>query len=111
MRKIAKVLLFIVAGLVVVVALLALYVRKALPNVGKPADLRVQITPARVAHGEYLAKSVAGCMICHSNRDTNFYGSPVKDNTLGMGGELFGRREGFPVFIYLATLPPFHFAQ
>src|SRR5258708_2951520 len=111
MRKIAKVLLFIVAGLVVVVALLALYVRKALPNVGKPADLRVQITPARVAHGEYVAKSVGGCMICHSNRDTNFYGSPVKDNTLGMGGELFGRREGFPGMIYAASLTPYNLGK
>lgn len=107
MKKVAKVILFIVAGLVVVVALLGLYVKKALPNVGKPADLKVQLTPARVAHGEYLAKYVAGCMVCHSNRDTNFYGSPVKDNTLGMGGELFGRSEGFPGMIYAANLTPY----
>jgi mono/diheme cytochrome c family protein len=107
MRKAAKILLFIVSGLIVLVALLALYVKKGLPNVGKPADLKVQITPARLAHGEYLAKSVAGCMICHSGRDTSFYGSPVKDHTLGMGGELFGRSVGFPGNIYAANLTPY----
>lgn len=111
MKKAAKILLFIVAGIVVVVALLALYVKKALPNVGKPADLQVQITPARVAHGEYLAKSVAGCMICHSGRDTTFFGGPVKDNTLGMGGELFGRDQGFPGMIYSPNLTPYHLGK
>ncbi len=108
MKKAAKILLFIVAGIVVVVALLALYVKKALPNVGKPMDLKVQITAGRVTHGEYLAKSVAGCMICHSGRDTTLYGGPVKDGTWGMGGELFGRDLGFPGMIYAPNLTPYH---
>ena len=108
MRKAIKVILIILAGIVVVIGLLALYVKKALPNTGKPADLKVQLTATRVAHGEYLAKSVAGCMICHSERDTGFYGSPIKKNTLGMGGELFGRALGFPGNIYAANLTPYH---
>jgi len=111
MRKAIKVILIIVACIILVVGLLALYVKKALPNVGKPADLKVQITAGRVAHGEYLANSVAGCMICHSERDTGLYGGPVKENTLGKGGELFGRAFGFPGNIYAANLTPYHLGK
>jgi len=111
MKKAAKILLYIVAGIVIVVASLALYVKKALPNVGKPMDLTVQVTPGRVAHGEYLAKSVAGCMICHSGRDTSFYGGPVKDSSWGRGGELFGRDLGFPGMIYAPNLTPYHLGK
>ncbi|MBS1660599.1 MAG: c-type cytochrome [Bacteroidetes bacterium] len=107
MKKILKTLLFIIAGLVVVVAILALYVKMGLPNVGKPADLKVEATPKRVSRGEYLAKSVAGCMICHSERNFALYGGPVKENSLGMGGELFGRDQGFPGNIYAPNLTPY----
>ena len=107
MKKAIKVIFFIIAGLIVVVALLALYVKKGLPRVGKPMELKVEITPRRVSHGEYLAKSVAGCMICHSSRDFAFYGGPVKENSLGMGGELFGRDQGFPGNIYAPNLTPY----
>jgi hypothetical protein len=111
MKKAAKILLYIVAGIVLVVASLALYVKKALPNVGKPMDLTVQITPGRVTHGEYLAKSVAGCMICHSGRDTSLYGGPVKDGTWGMGGEIFGRDQGFPGMIYARNITPYNLGK
>ncbi|HEY6899912.1 MAG TPA: cytochrome C, partial [Puia sp.] len=107
MKKVIKILLFIVAGLVVVVALLALYVKKGLPNVGKPADLKVEATAKRVSRGEYLANAVAGCMICHSERNLAVFGGPVKDNSLGMGGELFGRDQGFPGNIYAKNLTPY----
>lgn len=108
MKKAIRVILIILAGLVIVIGVLALYVKKALPNVGKPIDLKVQITPARLARGEYLAKSVAGCMICHSERDLSVFGGPVLPNTLGKGGELFGREIGFPGNIYAANLTPAH---
>lgn len=108
MRKSIKIFLTILVILVVATAALGLYVKKALPNVGAPADLQVQITPGRVEHGQYLANCVAGCMTCHSSRDTSFYGSPLKTNTLGKGGELFGRAEGFPGNIYAANLTPYN---
>lgn len=111
MKKVLKTLLFIIAGLIVLVALLALYVKKGLPNVGKPADLKVEATPKRVSRGEYLAKAVAGCMICHSERNLALYGGPVKENSLGMGGELFGRDQGFPGNIYAKNLTPYGIGQ
>jgi cytochrome c2 len=108
MRKSIKIVFYIVVVLIALVTALVLYVKKALPNVGRPQELSVQITPGRVEHGKYLANSVAGCMICHSGRDTSLYGAPVKPDELGMGGERFGRDEGFPGNIYAANLTPYN---
>lgn len=108
MKKIAKVTGTILAVLLVAVAGLALYVSKALPHVGPPADIHVQITPGRIQRGAYLARYVAGCIVCHSQRDSTLYGNPLIGSTLGKGGELFGRREGFPGKIYASNLTPYH---
>lgn len=108
MRKIARVILIFVAILLVVLLATGLYVKKRLPNVGPPTDLKVEITPVRVERGQYLAFSVAGCMICHSSRDRSHYGGPVIDHTLGKGGELFGHEEGLPGNIYAPNLTPSH---
>jgi mono/diheme cytochrome c family protein len=111
MRKFARVILILIAILLILILAAGLYVKKALPNVGRPADLTVNITPARVERGKYLAVSVAGCMICHSTRDLSRYGGPVIDHTLGKGGELFGHEEGLPGEIYAANLTPYHLGK
>ena len=111
MRKFVRVILILVAILVVCVLATVLYVKKALPNVGPPADLKVEITPTRVERGKYLAFSVAGCMICHSSRDNSRFGGPVIPNTLGKGGEVFGHEEGFPGEIHASNLTPYHLGQ
>ncbi|MBS1601214.1 MAG: c-type cytochrome [Bacteroidetes bacterium] len=108
MRKVLRVIVMIVVGLVAVVALLALYVKKGLPHVAVVKELKVQATPARVARGEYLARSVAACVVCHSSRDESIYALPVKEGTVGMGGEVFSRELGFPGNIYAANLTPYH---
>jgi cytochrome c553 len=111
MRKTFKVLLSILLILVVGIALLALYVKKALPRVGPPADMTIQITPGRVAHGKYLASHVAACIICHSSRDLSVYSSPVIPGQLGKGGERFGKEEGCPGNIYATNLTPYVLRQ
>jgi cytochrome c553 len=111
MKKAAKVLLILVVILIAVAGLLALYVKAALPRVGKPADMQVQITPARVEHGRYLANTVAACTFCHSARDYSLFGAPVKMDSIGKGGELFGRSQGFPGMIYAANLTPYGIGQ
>jgi len=111
MRKFIQVILIIVAILLILILATGLYVKKGLPDVGPPADLKVEVTPARVERGKYLAFSVAGCMICHSSRDPGHYGGPVIDHTLGKGGEVFGHEEGFPGEIYAANLTPYHLGQ
>ena len=111
MRKSLRVILIIVAILLVLILAIGLYVKKGLPDVGPAANLKVEITPARVGRGKYLAFSVAGCMICHSSRDLGHYGGPIIDHTLGKGGEVFGHEEGFPGEIYATNLTPYHLGQ
>ena len=106
MRKIIRVTLIVLAILIVGVVGVIVFVKSALPNVGKPVDLRVQLTPARVQRGEYLAKHVAACMDCHSQRDWSLYAGPYKKETFGGGGEKFGKEMGFPGTIYSANITP-----
>jgi len=111
MRKFARIILILVVILLVIILAAGLYVKKGLPNVGPPTDLKVAVTPGRVERGKYLAFSVAGCMICHSGRDLRRYGGPVIDHTLGEGGDLFGHAEGFPGEIYASNITPDHLGK
>ena len=108
-----RVLKFIGKALLLLVLLIAgliTYVVTCLPKVA-PADqsVKVEITPARVARGEYLAKNVAACMGCHSIRQWDILGHPVKPGTEFMGGEpLFGPAIGLPGVIPPKNLTPYH---
>jgi len=53
-------------------------------------------TKERLRLGEYLANHVAVCMDCHSARDWIVFSGPLVSNTLGMGGEVFDQKFGFP---------------
>jgi hypothetical protein len=46
---------------------------------------RIEVTPQRVARGEYLASYVTGCLYCHSELDWQSPGFPVKPGTEGKG--------------------------
>src|ERR1700749_3249558 len=100
MIKTIKVLLIILVVIIVGLAGVIGFVKIALPNTGKPMDLKVQSTPARVQRGEYLANHVAACMDCHSHRDWSFYAGPLKKETFGGGGERFGKEIAFPGTLY-----------
>lgn len=104
--KLLKILLWIV-GLVVlgVIALLA-YVSFALPNVGDPPDMTIEINPERVKRGDYLANSVAVCMDCHSERDWTVFAAPPKPGTKGAGGDIFDQNMGFPGRFVSSNITP-----
>ena len=99
MKKVLLIILIVIAGVVA-------YVEFALPNVGSAEDLKVEITPERIANGEYLANHVAVCMDCHSTRDWSRFAAPVKPGTLGKGGEFFGEDAGFPGKFYSKNITP-----
>lgn len=103
MKKAIKYIFFII---IVVLAALLCFVKLALPNVGAPEDLKVEITPARIDRGSYLANSVCVCMDCHSTRDWSKFSGPLMEGTLGKGGETFGRKFGFPGNFYSKNLTP-----
>ncbi|ODS83628.1 MAG: cytochrome C [Cytophagaceae bacterium SCN 52-12] len=82
------------------------YVYFLLPDVGPAPDLKVDITPERIAHGEYLANHVVVCMDCHSQRDFSKFSGPIKEGTLGQGGEKFSEEFGFPGKFFARNITP-----
>lgn len=58
------------------------------PRAEPPSQERNARTPERVARGEYLARNVAFCFNCHSERDWSRYAAPVCSESLGGGGSL-----------------------
>jgi cytochrome c2 len=108
MKKVFRVVLTILLVLIVAVFALGFYIKKALPNVGAAPDLKVEITPERVARGKYLANYVMICMDCHSQRDWTKYAGPIIPGKFGAGGEKFGKEMGFPGNLYSKNLTPYH---
>lgn len=106
MKKFFKVLSYILGGVAVLVAAFLFYFNSSYPKVDPPSNEKVEITPARIARGEYLAKHVAVCMDCHSTRDwSKFSGPPVAD-TWGKGGDKFSEEIGFPGTLYAKNITP-----
>ncbi len=70
-------------------------------------DLTVELTPQRVARGDYLANAVFGCMYCHSERDWDLFGAPIKPGTLGKGGEVFDAKVGVSGKITSGNITPY----
>lgn len=88
----------IVVLIIVVVAVggMITYVKSALPNVGPPPEMAVEMTPDRIARGKYLANNVMQCVECHATRDFSLFAGPVIPGTEGSGGEVFDQKFGFP---------------
>lgn len=107
MKKAVKIIAYVVIFVAVVVIAGASYVTFALPNVGDPENIKVDITPQRVAHGKYLANHVVGCAVCHSYRDMSKFAGPVDTTMIGIGGEKFGAAEGFPGDITVPNITPY----
>lgn len=102
-----------VTGVLLAVAVLALaggitYITTALPDVPLHQGLHVEITPERVARGQYLANHVTVCMDCHSTRDWSKLSGPIVPGTLGKGGEVFDRRMNFPGRFVSGNITPFN---
>ncbi len=106
MKKVLKFLSYSLLVVIIIVAALLIYVKAALPNVGAALVLKVENSPASIERGRYLANNVSVCMDCHSTRDWNLFGAPVKEGTLGRGGERFDQKTGFPGVFYSRNITP-----
>ena len=88
-----KTLLKIVAGLVVLLLIVAAcgygYLMFAFPKVPPAPTVTFDKSPERLARGEYLAEHVVGCSTCHTQRDWTKFSGPIKRELLGAGGEPF----------------------
>ena len=66
MKKLPKVIGFVLLGIVLLIGIFISYLKFALPNVGDPEEITVELTPERIERGKYLAHSVTICMDCHA---------------------------------------------
>ena len=64
------------------------------PRARALTDRRFEPTPARLQRGEYLVRSVTGCLFCHSEIDTSVEGLAVKTGMAGSGRTIVA--EGMP---------------
>lgn len=106
MRRLIHLLLwfFIIIGIIGISILC--YVKFFLPNVGKAQTMAIERTPERIARGKYLANHVTNCMDCHSKRDWTRFAGPATEGTIGMGGDLFDEKFGFPGRYYAKNITP-----
>lgn len=102
----------IIVGLFIVIPVVLIsgtaYLKFALPSVGYPPDINIEITPERVERGKYLAYHVAMCMDCHSTRDWSLFSGPMVPGTDGKGGEHFGPEADFPGDFYSRNITSSH---
>lgn len=106
-----KFLLILVSVIVIAVVGIITYVSTALPNVGDPEELVVEVTPELLERGKYLVESVSGCIDCHSVRDFSKWAGPIKDETRGAGGEIWSEEMGLPGNIISTNITPFALAD
>ena len=105
-NKFVKILVYLLLAVVIFVGGLLVYVKTMLPNVGDAPDLKVAITPEKIARGKYLANHVSVCMDCHSTRDWSIFAGPLVEGSLGMGGEVFDEKLGFPGSFVAPNITP-----
>jgi mono/diheme cytochrome c family protein len=106
MKRFFKILAYILGGVAVLVIGFLIYFTSAFPKVDAPVNIKVEVTAARLARGEYLAKHVTVCMDCHSTRDWTRLSGPLTPGTLGKGGDKFGEEIGFPGTLYAKNITP-----
>ena len=99
MKTAFRILFFFIVVIVVIVGAGVGFLYARYPDVPPAENVTVHSTPEKVARGEYLSNHVTGCTVCHATRDFTKYGGPLKHETVGAGGELFGEvGSGFEVY-------------
>jgi len=106
MKNFKKFALVTLGILVVVFVGILGYIKFALPNIAAAPELKVEMTPERIARGQYLANHVAVCIDCHSTRDWSRFSGPPAPGTFGKGGDVFDQKFGFPGVYYAKNITP-----
>lgn len=89
MKKLGKIFLVALCGLVLLLAAAVTFTISWRPFLGpkaRPLTARTfASTPQRLARGHYLANSVSGCSYCHSEHDWTKPGQPILPGREGAG--------------------------
>jgi hypothetical protein len=105
-RRILKITGLAVAAIVLVILFAVFYITTFLPK-SALKEIKVEMTPGHVKHGEYLANHVMMCLDCHSTRDWLHFTGPIVPGTEGKGGEVFGKEIGLPGRFVAKNITPF----
>ena len=108
MKKFKKVFLYVALAIILIVITAVSFITLALPDVGKPENISIALTPQRIARGEYLANHVALCTDCHSKRNWSLFAAPTSGSAPGGGGEVFDKSVGFPGEVQVPNITPFN---
>jgi hypothetical protein len=103
-KTIVRISAFSVAAVMVTAAgaFSYLYFRK--PTIAPPTDIKVEITPTRLARGKYLY-NLADCDGCHSQRDFSRFDGPVVGSGRGRGN-VFPPDMGLPGVVAARNITP-----
>ena len=89
LRRIARLFLYLLAVVVLMVVGGFAYLFLAFPRTAPPALVEAPRTPERIARGQYLSRHVVGCSDCHGERDWTRYSAPQMREREGHGGMAF----------------------
>ena len=111
LKWLIRVVLGLLGAAAIAVVSSYVYFFVVLPRDLPPPDLDIELTPARVERGTYLATAVFGCAYCHSDRDWSLFGAPPKPGTIGQGGEVFDQSVGLSGMIVSPNITPYALAD
>jgi len=100
-----KVLVSVLLAIVLALIGALVFVLVSGPSQRPASTERVEITPARLQRGKYLAEAVLGCFDCHSDHDYEKYGAPAI-GPAGAGGICMTEAQGFPGDICMPNITP-----
>jgi len=107
MKKLFKWLLRIVLVIALLVAGGIIFLKTAYPKDGPVLDVSVpKNDTALLARGKYLSNALCGCIDCHSPRNFQYFGFPLKEDSMGAGGMEFNHDMGFPGTFYSKNITP-----
>jgi len=106
MKKLAKIVVYVVIVVILIGVVAVSYITMALPNVGKPENIKIAGTAQQIERGKYLTLHVSACLDCHSPHDWSKFGGPIDTLQLGAGGQKFDSGVGFPGNVTVPNITP-----
>jgi mono/diheme cytochrome c family protein len=76
------------------------------PAQAPPSNIKVPMTPGRIARGKYLFEVVADCGGCHSEHDLSRIAFPIAPSGVGRGIEMSAVFAGLPGTVVAPNLTP-----
>lgn len=105
MRTLLKLLLCLFVLVLVLAGAGLAWLYTTYPAVGPAETVKFEVTPDRLARGQYLVENVTGCVVCHADRAWSTFSAPAVAGTKGKGGQRFGFGAE-PFVLYAKNITP-----